>query len=404
MKSLFSCIMLLLTAGVSFADDVTQFRNGLGTSTEKNLPTRWSATEGVRWKANLPGKGLSNPVIAGGRVFVSATAAYEQKREVVLCFDVKTGKKLWERQVWATGHTQSHPKTNMAAPTPMTDGDRVYALFATGDLVCYDRDGDLVWYRSLVGDYPTVGNNVGMAASPAISGDTLLICMENAGESFAVGIDKFTGKNSWRIDRPRGINWVSPVVIDNAGKPEVLFQGPTGIDAHDVATGKKKWSAPKFRHGAYATLTFGNGLVFAPTDKHFVALKPARDNAEPEVVWQTLKLRPGYCSPVAHDGLVYIVMGGGFVHCADAKTGDVFWTHRIKGTASYAASPLLADGKLYVTDEAGITTVLQAGREEKLLASNAIDDTILASPVAADGAIFLRSDRALYCIGPSLKR
>jgi outer membrane protein assembly factor BamB len=400
MKTFLPYAALLLLVSPLRAEDVTQFRGsgGLGVSKETNLPTKWSATEGVRWKADLPGKGLSNPVIAGGRVYVTATSAYQQKREVVLCFDVKTGKKLWERQVLATGGTQAHPKTNMAAPTPMTDGERVYALFATCDLVCYDKDGDLVWYRSLVGDYPTVGNNVGMAASPTIWNDTLLICLENAGESFAVAIDKHTGINKWRIERPRGINWVSPVVIQNGGQAEVLFQGPTGIDAHDVATGKKKWSAPKVRHVAYASLTVGDGVVYAPSEK-FTALRPAKGNAEPEVLWQSLKLRAGYCSPIAQDGLVYVVGGAGLVNCADAKTGEVLWTHRIEAAGAYAASPLLADGKLYVTNEAGVTTVLQAGKEAKLLATNPIADTILASPVAADGAIFLRSDKALYCIG-----
>ena len=124
---------ILLSAAFGRAEDATQFRGngGTGVSQEKNLPTKWSLTENLRWKAPLPGRGLSNPVIAGGRVYVTATSAYEQKREVVICFDVKTGKKLWERQVWATGTTLCHKKTNMAAPTPMTDGDRVYALFAT---------------------------------------------------------------------------------------------------------------------------------------------------------------------------------------------------------------------------------------------------------------------------------
>lgn len=399
MKSLFTTFAILLATSTVHADDVTQFRGpgGLGVSKETNLPVKWSATEGLRWKAELPGKGLSNPVIAGGRVYVTATSAYQQKREVVLCFDVKTGKKLWERQVWATGTTQAHPKTNMAAPTPMTDGDRVYALFATGDFVCYDRDGDLVWYRSIVGDYPTVGNNVGMAASPAIHGDMILLCMENAGESFAVGIDKHTGKNAWRVDRPRGINWVSPVVLQGKGQAVVLFQGPTGIDAHDVATGKKAWSAPKVKHSAYATLTVDSGVIYAASDK-FTALRPGKD--EPDVLWQSPKLRPGYCSPIAHDGLVFVVGGPGIVNCADAKTGDVLWTHRLDAAGSYAASPLLADGKLYVTNEAGVTSVLKVDRKDgTLLSANPIGDTILASPVAADGAIFLRSDGALYCIG-----
>jgi outer membrane protein assembly factor BamB len=401
MRAIIAFALFLSFISLSHAEDATQFRGpgGLGVSRETNLPTTWSATEGLRWKAALPGKGLSNPVVADGRVYVTATQAYQQKRQVVLCFDVKTGKKLWERQVWATGTTQCHPKTNMAAPTPMTDGKHVYALFATGDFVCYDRDGDLVWYRSLVGDYPTVGNNVGMASSPTLWNDLLLLCMENAGESFAVAVDKRTGENRWRIERPRGINWVSPIVSDNQGQAEVLFQSSQGIDAHDASSGKKRWSAPKQRVGAYASLTAEKGIIYAPGGDKFSAMRPAKAGEEPEILWQSIKLRPGYCSPIAHDGYVYIVAGGGVVHCADAKTGDTVWTQRLDAGGAYAASPLLADGKLYVVNEAGVTTVLQAGKEAKVLAANPIGDTILASPVASDGAIFLRSDSALYCIG-----
>ena len=313
----------------------------------------------------------------------------------MLCFDLKTGKKLWERQVQATGGTQCHPKTNMAAPTPVTDGQRVYALFATGDLVCYDRDGDLIWYRSLVGDYPTVGNNVGMASSPTLHGDTLLVCLENAGESFAAGIDKLTGMNRWRIERPRGINWVSPIVIQNADQAEIVFQGPGGLVAHDPITGKKKWAAPKLKFGTYASMTYADGIVYAPAEK-LTALKPGQA-AEPEVLWEQIKLRPNYCSPIVHKGLVYVVNGGGIVNCANAKTGAILWTHRLDGP--FAASPLLADGKLYFVNEKGVTTIMEAGDKAKVLATNEIDDTILATPVASDGAIFLRSDKALYCIG-----
>lgn len=400
MRTIIAYAILLSVVSLTRADDATQFRGpgGLGVSKETNLPTKWTASDGLRWKADLPGKGLSNPVIADGRVYVTATQAYQQKRQVVLCFDVKTGKKLWERQVWGTGGTQCHPKTNMAAPTPVTDGKHVYALFATGDLVCYDRDGDLVWYRSLVGDYPTVGNNVGMASSPTLWNDLLILCMENAGESFAVGIDTRTGENRWRIDRPRGINWVSPVVSLNQGVAEVLFQSGQGIDAHDANTGKKRWSASKQKVVGYASLTADNGIVYAPGEK-FAALRPTKSDAEPEVLWQSIKLRVGYCSPIVHDGFVYTVAGSGVVTCADAKTGENLWTHRLESGGSFTASPLLADGKLYVVNEAGITTVLQAGKEAKVLATNPIGDTILACPVASDGAIFLRSDSKLYCIG-----
>lgn len=400
MRIVVAIFLALTLSHAAFAEDSTQFRgsSGTGVSKETKLPTTWSATEGVRWKADLPGKGLSNPVIANGRVYVTATQAYQQKRQVVLCFDVKSGKKLWERQVWGTGTTLCHPKTNMAAPTPITDGERVYALFATGDFVCYDKAGDLVWYRSLVGDYPTVGNNVGMAASPTMWQDMILLCMENVGESFAAGIDKNTGENRWRVERPRGINWVTPIVIQNNGAAEVLFQGPDGTTAHDPANGKKKWHEPLAKTWAYASPAADEGTVFIQSDK-MIALRPgAKAKDGPSVLWQSLKLKGAYCSPVAHQGLLYVVNGNGVVNCADVKTGDIAWSHRIV-EGPFAASPLVADGKLYVLNEKGAMTVFAAnGKEANVLATNTINDTFLASPVAADGAIFLRSDGALYCI------
>ena len=164
--------LLALVLPFLLGADWPEFRGpgGQGWSEEKSLPTRWSKTENLRWSAELPGRGLSSPIIVGDRVFLTACTGFQQTRLHVLCFEAATGKLLWERKLWATGGTSCHPKTNMAAPTPVTDGRHVYALFATGDLACYDRDGNLVWYRSLVGDYPTVGNNVGMQKVLDISG------------------------------------------------------------------------------------------------------------------------------------------------------------------------------------------------------------------------------------------
>src|SRR2546428_749632 len=164
---LLSFSLFLVPFSFALAADWPQWRGpgGGGGAEEKGLPVPWSATENVRWKGELPGRGLSAPVIAAGRVYVTAATGHDQDRLHVLCFDEATGRKLWERQFWATGTTLCHPKTNMAAPTPATDGKHVYALFATQDLACLDADGNLLWFRSLTGDYPTVGNNVGMASS-----------------------------------------------------------------------------------------------------------------------------------------------------------------------------------------------------------------------------------------------
>ncbi len=391
-------IAAVSVAGLALAEDVPQFRGvgGTGVSAEKDLPLTWSDTDNIRWKAALVGKGLSAPVIAKGRVYVTASSNYEEKRLHVMCFDVKDGKKLWERQLTATGTTLCHPKTNMAAPTPMTDGERVYAMFATCDLACLDRDGNLLWYRSLVGDYPTIGNNVGMAASPALAKDSVIVFLENAGESFVAAIDKLTGENRWRTPKHRAINWASPIVIDNGGQEEVVCPSSSELTAHDVATGRKKWTVA----GGFSTIpspTFGDGVVYAPGGKLQAIRVPNADIKEPKVLWSSNKLSSGYSSPTYYQGRVYALATRGVLNCADAATGKALWDQRVDG--EYAASPLIADGKIYVVNEAGTTTVLEAGPQAKILATNSLKDKFLACPIASDGAIFLRSDKYLYCVG-----
>jgi outer membrane protein assembly factor BamB len=380
---------------------VPQFRGtgGAGVSAEVGLPVKWSEKENLLWKAELPGRGLSNPVIAGGRIFLTACTGPEQKREHVLCLDVKTGKKLWERQLWATGTTTCHPFTCMAAPTPVTDGKHVYAMFATGDLVCYSKDGELAWYRSLVGDYPTVGNNVGMAVSPVLHNGMLIVCLENVGESFVAGIDARTGQNRWRHDRPRGINWVTPLLIRNAGRDEVLVQGPDDLTAHDPQTGKKQWSLTGSSLSTTATPVWAEGKIFTAGGK-FLAVRPGSETKEPAVAWESPKLRTQYCSPLVYRGRVYTLTGDGMVNCADAANGKALWSQRPETPDGdkYWASPFAAEGRLYIVSQKGVTTVLKLGDAPEVLAVNELHDTILASPVASGGALFLRSDKYLYCL------
>jgi outer membrane protein assembly factor BamB len=396
MKRLTVTLTLLLPAA-ALAADWPQWRgpNGTGAAAEKGLPVRWGPAENIRWKVELPGRGLSLPVITKGRVYVTACTGPDQERLHVLCFDEKTGKKLWERQFWATGSTVCHPKTNMAAPSPATDGEHVYALFATQDLACLDARGNLLWFRSLTGDYPTVGNNVGMASSPVLWKDLLIVAVENPGESFGVAIDKRTGKNRWRVPRPRDVHWVTPLVIDNGGRAEAVFQSGGEIAGYDAETGAKRWSLTGKRLSTVASPIHARGVLFAPGER-FLALEPGADAADPRLLWQSNKLPTGYASPVYHEGRVYAVSARGIVNCADAGTGKPLWSQRLEG--EFAASPLAADGKLYVVSEAGTTTVLRLGDRAEVLGTSALGETILASPVAANGALYLRSDRHLYCI------
>lgn len=405
MKRFTTMLTLLLLTGIARsqeAEDVPQFRgaSGLGATGEKGLPTRWNEKENIRWKAALPGRGLSAPVITGGRVFVTAASGWDQGRLHVLCFDQATGKKLWDRQFWATGHTQCNGKTNMAAPTPVTDGKNVYALFATCDLACLDLEGNLVWFRSLGGDYP-VGNNVGFAASPVLSGNTLIANLESPLESLTVGLDKNTGENRWKIERPRGLNWVTPSVLQRNGNAEVLLASSDGLTACDVATGKRIWNLPDVKVGRQASPIIPEGhTILAPGEKFLAIRIPDKaGGANPEVLWQAAKLPSNFASPVFHRGKVYSLTSRGILNVADATSGKALGDLRVEGT--FSASPLLAlaDNRIYLVSEEGNTTVVETDPTLRIVGVNTLKDLFMATPVASGGAIFLRSDQHLYCVG-----
>ena len=201
------------------AADWPGFRgDGTAVSPEPNLPVGFNLAtgEGLRWKAELPARGVSSPAVVGDRVYVTCSDGVKGDRLHVLAFDAGTGKRLWHRQLAATGPTACHPKTCMAAPTPVADATGVYALFATGDLAAFDRDGALRWYRSLPTDYPGLSNQVGMAASPVLAAGRLIVPMDNTVESFVAGLDTATGANVWRQSRPKETGWLTPCVRTGA--------------------------------------------------------------------------------------------------------------------------------------------------------------------------------------------
>lgn len=394
-------LILAVTLTLTFpalAADWPQFKgpNATGVSPETNLPTEWSKEKGIKWKAALPGRGVSSPVVAGNRVYVTCSSGTRDDRLHVLCFDATTGHSLWHRQLQATGATACHPKSCMAANTPVADETGVYALFATGDLAAFDADGTLRWYRSLVGDYPTITNQVGMASSPILIGDRLIVPMDNSGESFIAAIDTKYGKNIWKTERPQIINWTTPLFRKVGNSTEVLFAGPNGLAAYDALTGKQRWNFQAGRGSIPTGVLDGDALYLPVGGVSKFKLTDQGVTEKPE--WASGTLRPGMPSPLVYAGKVYTADGDGIIACADARTGKLLYKERTKG--AYSASPIGADGKIYCLNETGVCTVLDASAETlEVLATNDLGEETLGTPAIANGLIFIRTNKSLYAIG-----
>jgi outer membrane protein assembly factor BamB len=358
-------------------------------------PAEFSADRNVAWKVALPGRGLSSPIVAGGRVFVTASDGPRQDRLQVLAFDAASGKRLWQRSLWATGPTDSHPKTSMAAPTPVSDGRRVVALFATGDLVALDEDGNVLWLRSLYAENPGATDGRGLASSPVLVAGTVVVQVECQNTSFAAGIDLATGKNRWRVERPREPNWTSPIAIPGAaGKPLVLLQGSTRLSALDPATGKEVWGLDRGSDAIASSVLSGNTL-YVPGEKGLAALELQGD-AVPKLLWEQPRLNPVTASPVVLSGRVYCLRQGVLV-AGDVKTGGVVGQLRLQGP--FSASPVTAGGLLYCVSEGGQAQVVRPDdKDGQVVARGDLGETVLGTPAIVDGAIFVRGDKHLWKI------
>jgi outer membrane protein assembly factor BamB len=395
-----SLVALLTLTSFATAADWRQFRGNdtTGVSEEESLPVKWSATENIAWKMALPGRGLSSPIIVGDRIFVTCSSGYRQDRLHVICFSAADGSLVWERQFTATGRTMSHSKTCNAAPTPTSDGKRIFALYSSNDLVCLDLDGNLLWYRGLTFDHPNVSNSLGMASSPVVVGDTLVAQVENDSESLATGVDVATGLSRWTSTRPKRANWTSAAVLGKgAGSDEdlVLLQSSEGLAAIQPLTGKVVWN---YKEGASTipSSVVSEGVVYIPS-QGITAIRPPQGSANIEVLWRVGKLGPATPSPIVYQGRLYCVNGAGVLTCGDTKTGDEKW--KLRMTGPFTGSPVAAGGHLYFFNEKGEAQVVKPGDEQgELVATNNLDETFLCTPAIANGAIYIRSDKTLWKI------
>lgn len=390
-------IALILTTSVSAAADWPQFRGhgGRSVADEAYLPTSFSDGENLAWTNDLPGQGVSCPIVVGGRVIVTASSGVKQDRLHVLCFDAPTGELLWERQFWATGRTLCHPSSAVAAPTPACDGQRIFAFYSSNDLFCLDLDGKLLWARGLTFDYPTAANDTGMASSPVVAGDTVVTLLHSQGESFALGMDAETGETRWRVERESIASWTTPAVLSGNADSEslVLLQSPTQLTAHDARSGETRWTYSKGCQ-SIPSLTVVDDTVYVPSEG-IAALRVSDDRGQVDVLWKDNRLAPGNASQVVYRGRLYTINGAGVLTCVDAATGEILWRLRLKG--SFWATPIAAAEHLYCVNQDGLAQVVALGDDEgEVIATHDFGETIFASPAAADGALYFRGKAHLW--------
>lgn len=364
-------------------------------SNEKNLPVTFDDNKNVAWKVPLPGRGPSSPIVVAGRVVVTSASGPKQDRLHVLCFDARTGKLRWERQLWATGHLVFNAYGGVAAPTPASDGRLIFAFFASNDLACFDLEGNLKWYRGLGHDWPAVRNDLGMASSPLVLGRTVIAQLDTPGDSFVAGIDTESGQTRWRIEREKGAIWASPTVLRGKTREEdlVLLQSRSRLSAHHPHTGKLVWEYEAQCHSISSVTTSGDRVYLPAWGLHALQFDPATRSVK--LLWYRKdRLSSSDQSPVVHDGRTYTIQSKSILSCGDAASGKRLWQLRLKGTIW--ASPVLADGRLYCVNHRGLVQVVELGQKGKQSDAGQLDGGVLATPAVADGAIYFRSNQHLW--------
>ncbi len=389
-------VSVLSLSQIASGEDWLQFRGNdhRGISLKSETPTNLSKNN-IAWKIPLPGRGLSSPIVIGNRVFLTASSTTDQSRLHVICANKDNGEIEWERQFWATGRTICHEKTCVAAPTPVSDGKNIYALYSSNDLICLDLDGNLKWIRGLMQDYPNASNSLGLASSPIIVDETLIVQIENDSDSFVSGINLKDGSNIWKLARTKKANWTSPIRLNDK---EVAVQGSEGITCVSAKSGTVQWS---FNEGAStipSSVTSADSAILYVPSNGITAIKPRKDNNTPEIVWQESQLRPGTSSPIIVGDNIYIINRSGVLNAAKKDTGERLWRLRLDG--SFSGSPVSSNGHIYVASERkGVFQSIDInGKEGMLRGSIELGETILGTPAIANNSIFIRSDRHLWKI------
>jgi outer membrane protein assembly factor BamB len=437
MKPVLLALFVCVAGSVATGSDWPQWRGpgGQGVSNEAGVPTTWTPSTNIAWKAAVEGRGHSSPIVARGRIFLTTSVKGDQvpgrKAPVHLGFDRKpgyvhpdsvdvdfkhalkviaidaaSGKLVWTHTPYdGVMADDRHRKNTYASSTMATDGTLVYAFFESAGVYAYDFDGRLKWQRSL-GDIIKAG--LGPGSSPIIfDGLLILQCDQEMGDgSFIVALDRFTGAEVWRVNRTTRRSWATPIVVRTTARAELITAAAEVTIAYDPATGRELWRANGVDSHPIPSFVAGHGLVFATAGsqaKRALAIRLGGSGDltnTPSVVWRHNKGTAYVPSPILHGQYLYLMTDTGILTCLDAVTGMVAYEGgRVPVPATFTASLVAAGEHLLMTSEDGDTFVVRAGPRHEVIRTNSVGEPVYASPAISDGRIYIRGERHLFAIG-----
>jgi outer membrane protein assembly factor BamB len=407
-------LCLLVSLNLVNAENWPQWRGPKldGTSDERDLPVKWSMTENIAWRLAMPDRSASAPIVWVEKIFLSVA---DGKDLYLWCVDRQQGSVLWKRMLGGANRRQR--KQNMSSPSPVTDGGNVWVMTGTGIIKCFDFAGGELWSRDIQKDYGRFGINHGYSSSPLLYEDSLYVQVVHGTKtdepSYVLRIDKKTGKTVWRIERPSNAvresldSYATPALLKEGDVVQIVVLGGDCVTGHDVASGKEVWRGnglnptknPVF-HAVASPVVF-DGVIYAPARvKPLTAFRTGgqADITNTHRLW-THNNGPHVTTPVTDGRFLYSVSDNGVMWCINAKTGEDIYGRQRLNPGTYSSSPVLADGKIYITNEDGLTSVVKAGPKFEILAENQLDGYCLSTPAISDGQIFIRTAQNLYCIG-----
>jgi outer membrane protein assembly factor BamB len=365
---------------------------GNGLAYQKNIPTSWDGASGknIKWKFKIPLPGYNSPIVWDDKVFISG--ANTTKREIY-CIDRLSGKLLWASPV--PNMSGSSPKvsddTGLAAPTMATDGRRVYAIFANGDIIAVDMDGKKLWARNL----GVPENHYGHASSLMILKNLLYVQYDQRNGPKIMGLAVKTGQTVWSTNRQVKISWASPVLAHVGKQTEILLIADPYLASYNPYTGKENWKIECTFGEVGASVTYADSIVFAQNE--YAKLVAVKLGEKPRILWESDEFMSDAPSPVATKDYLFEVTSYGTVLCYNAKTGEKLWSQEF-GNGFYS-SPMLVGGKIYLIDKKGITHIFSASGKYSAIGSPALGEDAVCTPAFADGQIIIRGFKNLYCIG-----